>query len=74
MKAKSKNTTSASGFRIHKSYSPEEIWAAGGTTAFGKKMGKSNKRMVDALKRTPEIEPFTDEEWNNALKMLKESK
>ncbi|MGK9119876.1 MULTISPECIES: hypothetical protein [Sphingobacteriaceae] len=74
MKSKSKDITSASGFRTHKSYSPEEIWAAGGTTVFGKKMGQSNKKIVDALKKTPEIEPFTDEEWKVTLSMLKENK
>jgi len=74
MKARSKNAATASGFRTHKSYSPEEIWAAGGTTAFGKKMGQSNKKIVDALKRIDEDEPFTEDEWKASLKMLREGK
>jgi len=74
MKATKKKNEEVSplGFRTHKSYSPEEIWAAGGTTAFGRKMGQSNERMVEALNKAPKIEPFTEEEWEETLKMLKE--
>jgi hypothetical protein len=46
-----------------KSYSPEEILAAGGTTAFAIKMGKTPEALVKALKKAPPIEPFSDEEW-----------
>ena len=41
------NLTGKSAFRAHKSVSPEEIIAAGGTTAFGIKSGKNN----DTLKK-----------------------
>lgn len=71
---KSKEILSPLGFRTHRSYSPEEIWAAGGTTAFGRKMGQSNERMIEALKKVPEVEPFTDEEWEETLRILREDK
>ncbi len=74
MGIRSKNIANLPEFRDRKSYSPEEIWAAGGTTAFGKKSGQSNKKLIEALKSSPEIEPFTDEEWNKTLIYLKESK
>lgn len=62
------------GLRTHKSYSPEEIWAAGGTTAFGRKMGQSNERMAEIFTEIPEVEPFTEEEWEETLKQLRENK
>ncbi|MCD0489656.1 hypothetical protein LPB86_15545 [Pedobacter sp. MC2016-14] len=74
MNTKFKNNTSPLGFRSHKSYSPEDVWAAGGTTAFGSKNGQSNENMAEIFKEFPEVEPFTEEEWNNTLKSLKESK
>jgi len=74
MSVKSKNINSSSGFRDRKSYSPEEIWAGGGTTAFGKKAGQSNAKMIQALKSGPKIEPFTEKEWEETLKLLKENK
>lgn len=74
MGTRAKNIASLPEFRGKKSCSPEEIWAAGGTTAFGKKAGQSNKKLVEALKSSPEIEPFTEEEWNQTLIHLKESK
>ncbi len=69
-----KNTANRSGFRDRKSFSPEDIWAAGGTTAFGKKVGQSNKKLIDSLKKGPDIEPFTEKEWAETMKQLKESK
>ena len=68
------NTTNQPGFRERKSYSPKEVWAAGGTTAFGKKIGQSNNKLIESLKKSPEIEPFTEKEWEETLKQLKESK
>ncbi len=50
-------------WKAHKSYTPEEVLAAGGATAFGLKMGKTNESWINALKNAPPIEPFTDEEW-----------
>lgn len=74
MGMRSKNIANLPEFRSRKSSSPEEIWAAGGTTAFGKKVGQSNKKLIEALKSSPEIEPFTEDEWNQTLIHLKESK
>ena len=36
-------------FKTHRSYSPEEILAAGGTTAFGRKREKENQESLKAL-------------------------
>lgn len=67
--------SSASGlFRTHKAYSPEEILAAGGATAFGRKSGKNNTKLVEALSESAKAEPFTDKEWEETLKQLQESK
>ncbi|WP_262248971.1 hypothetical protein [Parapedobacter soli] len=74
MNVKSKKRDSAAGFKIHKSYSPAEILAAGGTTAFGKKMGQSNEKIIAALEKSPEIDPFTEKEWQQTLKLLRDSK
>jgi len=73
MKAK---VTSPTGglFRTHQAFSPEEILAAGGATAFGRKSGKDNAKLVETLKNAPEAEPFTEAEWNETLKQLKEDK
>lgn len=69
-----KGVTSPLGFKTNKSYSPEEIWAAGGVTAFGRKMGQSNKRMAEIFTKVPRVEPFTDKEWEETLQTLKEAK
>lgn len=64
----------ASPFRQHKSYSPEEILAAGGTTAFAIKMGKTPENLIKALEALPPAEPFTDEEWNDLLVQMANDK
>ncbi len=74
MNTKFKTTTSSLGFRSHKSHSPEEVWAAGGTTAFGNKNGQSNENMSEIFREVPEVEPFTEEEWASTLQSLKENK
>lgn len=61
-------------FRTHKSYSPEEIFAAGGTTAFALKHGKTNEALIKALENAPPIEPFTDEEWADLMDQLAKDK
>jgi hypothetical protein len=73
MKAKV-NSTEGGLFRTHQAFSPEEILAAGGATAFGRKSGKDNSKLVESLKNAPEAEPFTDDEWNETLKQLRDSK
>lgn len=61
-------------FKTHKSYSPEEILAAGGTTAFALKMGKTNEALIKALENAAPIEPFTDEEWADLMDQLAKDK
>lgn len=63
-----------SSFSRHKSYSIDEIMAAGGTTAFATKMGKNFRAISDHLKKLPEDAFLTKEEANAALQMLNESK
>lgn len=61
-------------FRTHKSYSVEEILAAGGTSAFARKMGFSGKKQMEALANHPVEDFLTDEEMEAALKILRENK
>jgi hypothetical protein len=62
-------------FKTHESYSPEEIIAAGGTTAFAHKIGKTYENMIAKLKETPlPIVDFTDEEWDIMMEQLKNDK
>ena len=61
-------------FKMHKSYSPEEILAAGGTTAFALKMGKDRDSLIKALENAPKPEPFTDEEWADLMADLEKDK
>jgi hypothetical protein len=61
-------------FRTHKSYSVEEILAAGGTSAFARKMGVSGKKQMEALANHPSEDFLTDEEMETALKILRENK
>jgi hypothetical protein len=60
-------------FRPIKSYSAEEVLAAGGTTAFAHKMGKTAKKMAEALEKLPPVE-FTDKEWDDLMEQLKNDK
>jgi hypothetical protein len=57
-----------------KSYSVDEILAAGGTTAFANKMGKSAQSLLDYLKEIPKEDFLTEEEYLSALKTLNQSK
>lgn len=61
-------------FPSYKSYSVEEIMAAGGPTSFAEKRGKTGKDLVEALKKLPKEAFLTDDEANIALKMLSEGK
>ena len=61
-------------WKTHKSYTPEEVIAAGGTTAFGLKMGKTNETMIEAMKNAPPIEPFSDEEWADLMEQVARDK
>ena len=59
---------------IYKSYSVDEIMAAGGPTAFANKLGKNPQNIIKRLEKLPKDAFLTDEEVETALKMLKESK
>ena len=48
--------------------------AAGGTTAFAHKMGKTAKTLVEKMKETPKDSFLTDQEMESALKLLREEK
>lgn len=60
--------------KSHESYSPDEIFAAGGTTAFGRKTAKKRAEAMKAIEKAPPIEPFTDEEWADLMIQLERDK
>jgi len=60
--------------KTHKSYSPEEVLAAGGTTAFGLKTAKNKAEVIKAIENAPPIEPFTEEEWADLMTQLEKDK
>jgi hypothetical protein len=68
------DTANSGSFRTHKAYSPEEILAAGGATAFSRKSYKNNQKLIDSLKESPAIEPFTNKEWNDLSSQLDQDK
>ncbi|WP_299585835.1 hypothetical protein [Mucilaginibacter sp.] len=61
-------------FFNYKSYSIDEIIAAGGATAFANKLGKNPQNIIKNLKTLPKDAFFTDEEVRQALETLKTSK
>jgi hypothetical protein len=61
-------------FKTHKSYTPEEVLAAGGTTAFGRKRNKNNLTLIKVLQNAPKPEPFTEEEWTDLMSDLEKDK
>jgi hypothetical protein len=61
-------------FKTHESYSPEEVFAAGGSTAFAIKKGKTAHNFFVGLNEIPEIEKFSDEEWSDLIEQLKNDK
>ncbi|MCR8561931.1 hypothetical protein KXD93_30025 [Mucilaginibacter sp. BJC16-A38] len=63
-----------SSFPKFKAYSIDEILAAGGATAFANKLGKNFGDLEARLKELPEDAFLTDEEVEQALKTLRESK
>jgi len=60
--------------KTHRSYSPEEVFAAGGTTAFALKHGKTREALIKALQDAQPIEPFTQEEWVDSMAQLAKDK
>jgi hypothetical protein len=67
-------STNAGLFKTHESHSAEEILAAGGATAFGRKTGKSNETLILALKKLAPAEPFSQEEWDGLMTQLESDK
>ena len=67
-------TDHKSKFRTHTAVTPEEVMAAGGTTAFGIKSGKSNETLIKALENSPKPEPFTEEEWADLMEYMANDK
>ncbi len=61
-------------FLKFKSYSIDEIMAAGGPTAFAEKMGKSWESLIANLEKLPKDAFLTDEEFEEAMKTLNQSK
>jgi len=61
-------------FSRHKSYSIDEIIAAGGADAFAEKMGKSWENLIDHLEKLPKDAFLTDKEFEEAMKTLNQSK
>jgi hypothetical protein len=61
-------------FPKFKSYSIDEILAAGGATAFAEKMGKSWEGLITNLEKLPKDAFLTDEEFEEAMKTLNQSK
>jgi hypothetical protein len=71
------NTKISEGRDIYKNiktYSVEEIIAAGGATAFATKMGKDRDSLVKALENAEPFEPFTEKEWKEITKILSKEK
>jgi hypothetical protein len=66
--------TSRGSFKTHKAYSPEEILATGGATAFGRKSDKNSRKLIKALATAPMPEPFTEAEWKKTLQQLRTDK
>jgi hypothetical protein len=60
-------------FKTLKSYSVEEILAAGGTAAFAHKKGITGQKQMDALKALPALN-FSEEEWNELVNQMKNDK
>jgi hypothetical protein len=61
-------------FPRYKSYSVEEILAAGGPTVFAHKLGKNPQTILEKLKKLPKESFLTNEEARQALEALKEYK
>jgi hypothetical protein len=57
-----------------KSYSINEIMAAGGAMAFANKLGKKPQNILERLKALPKDAFLTEEEFEQAMKTLNESK
>jgi hypothetical protein len=61
-------------FKEHKSYTPDEVFAAGGTTVFGLKTQEKKLQALKAIESAPPIEPFTNEEWDDLMNQVANDK
>ncbi len=61
-------------FSDFKSYSVEEIMAAGGTTAFANKLGKRPELIGERLNELPDDAFLTEDEFTRAMETLNRSK
>ena len=61
-------------FLKFKSYSVDEILAAGGATAFAEKLGKNFHNAIEQLEKLPKDPFLTEEEFEEAMKTLNQSK
>lgn len=68
------NHTEQYQFKPIKSYSVEEVLEGGGASVFARKMGKSPKNLVEALKDLPDDAFLTNQEFDKALQILQEEK
>jgi hypothetical protein len=57
-----------------KSYSADEIFATGGTTAFADKLGKKPETIDERLSKLPKDAFLTDADVEKALKILADCK
>ncbi|QRR03229.1 hypothetical protein [Dyadobacter sandarakinus] len=55
-------------------HAPEEVLLAGGAMVFGKKTGKNNASMINALQNNPSTEPFSSAEWDALMHQLDQTK
>lgn len=61
-------------FPRYKSYSVNEVLAAGGTTAFAEKLGKDPRKIIEELKKLPKESFLTEEEFQAAMETLRRGK
>jgi hypothetical protein len=73
-----KNVTSSEAgrysFPSFKSHSVEEIMAAGGAMAFANRLGKNPQNIIERLKALPKGAFLTEDEYEQAIITLNESK
>jgi hypothetical protein len=74
MPMKPKISENNDAFKNIKSYSVDEILAAGGPTAFAEKTGKTFENMLKVMADAPQPEPFTDEEWADLMEQMAKDK
>jgi len=74
MKKEKSNATDTPYSPRFKSYSINEIMAAGGPMAFANQIGKSTICLFDEVAKLPSDAFLTEEDFDNAMNTLKSSK